>query len=79
MSLLKYDDKEMPYIPLDNLNVRLENDEPTEAVREKARTELRETPDVVVPALEELRRLLKSELIYTVEMVCGNCQQLWAY
>lgn len=61
MSLIKMDDREMPYIPLGSLNVRLENDEPSVAVLEKARTELRETPDIVGPALEELRRLLKSE------------------
>lgn len=42
------------------LELKLDEDAPC---REKAANELRETPDVVENSLNELRRLLKSELI----------------
>jgi len=58
---LKYDDNKVPYIQLGHLIVRLENEEPNEVVQEKARVELRETPDVVLPALEELRQMVIAE------------------
>lgn len=54
---LKYDENKVPYIQLGHLKVRLEDEEPTEEIKEKARVELRETPDVVKPAVEEMRRL----------------------
>lgn len=55
---IQYDDNKLPYIQLGHLRVRLENEEPNETVQEIARIQLRETPDVVQPALEELRQLV---------------------
>lgn len=54
---LKYDDNKVPYIQLGHLVVRLEDEEPTEAIKEKARVELREIPEVIQPAVEEMRQL----------------------
>lgn len=54
---LKYDDNKVPYIQLGHLKVRLEDEEPSDEVKEIARVELRETPDIVQPAVEEMRRL----------------------
>lgn len=61
MSNLKFDANNLPYIPLGELTVRLENEEPSDAVREKARIELRETPEVSAAAIDELRALIKGE------------------
>ena len=63
MSSIKYDQDNLPYIPLGDLKVRLENEEPTDAVMEKARTELRETSEIAGPACEELRALLKCKFL----------------
>lgn len=61
MSALKFDRNNQPYIPLGELTIRLENEEPTDDVKEKARRELRETPEVVVAAIDELRDLIKGK------------------
>ena len=55
---LKYDDEKIPYIELGHLKVRLENEEPNDEVKEKARIELRETPNVVQPAIEEFKQMV---------------------
>lgn len=60
-SAIKYDDDKTPYIQLGDLQVRLENQEPSAIVKEKARTELRETPEIVGSAIEELRALVKGK------------------
>lgn len=59
MSSIKYDDEKLPYIQLGDLIVRLENHEPTTEIKEKARIELRETPEVIGPAIAEFRALVK--------------------
>jgi len=58
---LKYDDNKVPYIQLGHIKVRLEDEEPTDEVKEIARVELRETPDVVQAAVEEMRELTQAE------------------
>lgn len=55
----------LPGVQLGDFLLQFELDEPRESVREIARRELRETPDVVTPAVEELRRLLKGTTIPT--------------
>lgn len=60
---LKYDDNKVPYIQLGHLKVRLEDEEPTDEVKEIARIQLRETPDVVQPAVEEMRQLVLGKYI----------------
>lgn len=54
---IKYDDNKVPYIELGHLIVRLEDEEPSEEVKEIARVELRETPEIVGPAVEEMKQL----------------------
>lgn len=61
MSNLKFDAQNTPYIPLGELTIRLENDPLTDAEKEKARRELRETPDVMEPAIVQLRALIKGK------------------
>lgn len=63
MSIEVGDDK-IPYIDLgDGYIIRLEyEDLKDEKYIEKARTELRETPEVVKDAIEELRQLIKGEI-----------------
>lgn len=63
-SAIKYDDDKTPYIQLGDLQVRLENQEPSAVAKEKARNELRETPEIVGPAIEELRALVKGKKFY---------------
>lgn len=58
---IKYDSDKLPYIQLGDLQVRLENQEPNAVVKEKARNELRETPDVVATAIEDFRTLVKGK------------------
>lgn len=58
---VKYDENNLPFIGVGDHKIRLENEQPTEAVMEKARNELREVPDVTGPAIEELREMLKGE------------------
>lgn len=59
---VKHNDDNIPYIDLgDGLEIRLESEQPSEAVIEKARNELREIPEIVEPAIVELRELLKSK------------------
>lgn len=60
---VKYDENNLPYIGIGDHKIRLENEQPTEAVMEKARNELREVPDVTGPAIEELREMLKGEFL----------------
>lgn len=55
---IKYDENKVPYIQLGHLKVRLEDDEPTEEVKEIARVQLRETPDIVQPAVEEMKKMV---------------------
>lgn len=63
MATLKFDEDKRPYIDLGmDYCVRLENDEYTDAKsKEKAAQELRETPEVVAEAYEELRAKLQAE------------------
>lgn len=51
----------LPGVQLGDFLLQFELDEPRDSVREIARTQLRETPDVVKPAMEELRRLLEGQ------------------
>jgi hypothetical protein len=62
MSIL-YDEKEIPYIDLgEGYKIRLEFEDLIEDVYiEKAKNELRETPEVVKAAVEELRALIKGK------------------
>lgn len=58
---VKYNENNVPYIPLGDHELRLEAEQPKEAILEKARTELREVPEIVGPAIAELRELLKGK------------------
>ncbi|XP_053607109.1 alpha-tocopherol transfer protein-like isoform X1 [Plodia interpunctella] len=55
------DIEKLPGVQLGDFLLQIELDEPRESVREIARKELRETPEVVKPAVDELRRLLKED------------------
>lgn len=50
-----------PYIKIGDFEIRLENEKPDADTLKIAIDELRETPDIVQPAIEELRNLLKSK------------------
>lgn len=60
---IKYNENNVPYIGLGKHEIRLESEPPTEAILEKARKELREVPEIVEPAIVELRELLQSKCI----------------
>lgn len=51
----------LPALQLGDFVLQIELDDPSEAVREIARLELRETPEVTESAIAELRRLLAGE------------------
>uniref|UniRef100_A0A146LF31 Alpha-tocopherol transfer protein-like n=4 Tax=Lygus hesperus TaxID=30085 RepID=A0A146LF31_LYGHE len=53
--------KDFPTCKVDGYTLRLETDDPPSEVKEIARKELRETPEVVEQAVKELRELLKEE------------------
>lgn len=63
---VKYDENNLPFIGIGDHKIRLENEQPTEAVMEKARNELREVPDVTGPAIDELREMLKGKFSSTL-------------
>ncbi|XP_017792875.1 PREDICTED: alpha-tocopherol transfer protein-like isoform X2 [Habropoda laboriosa] len=52
---------DVPQLKLGNYVLKAEFDDPDEFFREKARDELRETPEVVQQALKDIRMLLKDE------------------
>ncbi|CAK9799180.1 CLVS1 [Anthophora quadrimaculata] len=52
---------EVPQLKLGNYVLRAELEEPDEYFKEKAKDELRETPEVVQQALKDIRELLKGE------------------
>lgn len=52
----------LPGVQLGDFLLQFELDEPRESVQEIARKELRETPENVKPAVDELRRLLRGNL-----------------
>lgn len=58
---IKYNENNVPYIGIGEHEIRLEAEQPKEAVLEKARKELRELPEIVGPAIVELRELLQSK------------------
>ncbi|CAO1371767.1 unnamed protein product [Diamesa hyperborea] len=60
---IKVGDDQVPYIDVgDNYKIRLEYEEVTDELYiEKARTELRETPENIATSLKELRELLQGE------------------
>lgn len=60
---VKHNENNVPYIALDGCEIRLENEQPSEAIMEKARTELRELPEIVEPAIAELREMLKGKCV----------------
>lgn len=62
MQIKKRDEHGRPYVEIcEGYCVRLEHDDLTEEVKEKARQELRETPENVEKGLKELRELLAGE------------------
>lgn len=56
---VKYNENNVPYIGIGDHEIRLESEAPKEHVMEKARTELRELPEITGPAIAELREMLK--------------------
>lgn len=62
MTNLKFDENHLPYIDVgDNAVIRMEKEDPPEWALEKARTELRETPEIIQSAIKELRELIQSK------------------
>lgn len=64
------DIEKLPGVQLGDFLLQFELDEPQDSVQEIARRELRETPDVVKPAVEELRKLLKEDKDLLVPLDC---------
>lgn len=60
---IKYNENNVPYIAWNDYELRLENEPPSAAVLAKARNELREVPEIVGPAIAELREMLKGKKI----------------
>lgn len=58
---IKYNQSNTPYIEFGAYEIRLENEQPDEAVLQKSRDELREVPEIVEPAILELRELVKGK------------------
>lgn len=59
-----YDEHERPYIKLcDGYTIQIEYDEVSEIYKEKAKIELRETPEIVQRSLEELREMLMGKTV----------------
>lgn len=58
---VKYNENNVPYIGIGDHEIRLESEQPKEAAMEKARTELRELPEITGPAITELREMLKGK------------------
>lgn len=54
--------KELPTLTIGDLSIRLEIDEPSSEMKEIARRELREIPEIVEAAKQELRDLLKGNV-----------------
>lgn len=75
---IKYNENNIPYIGLGEHEIRLESESPNEAVLEKAKTELREIPEIVTPAILELRELLQSKQNrFTPFFFCTNIISNW--
>lgn len=60
-SIFLSDLKELPTLTIGDLTIRLETEEPSTELKEIARKELRETPEVVEAAKKELIELLKAD------------------
>lgn len=56
---IKYNQNNTPYIQFGDYEIRLENEQPDEAVLQKSRDELRELPEITAPAILELREMVK--------------------
>jgi hypothetical protein len=56
---LKFDSDNVPYVEFGSYSIRLENNELPTEYKEKAMVELRETPEIIDKAINELRSLLK--------------------
>lgn len=63
---IKYMENKTPYIEFGTYEIRLESEKPDAETQRIAIEELRETPDIVQPAIEELRNLLKGKWIIDV-------------
>lgn len=72
---IKYNENNVPYIGIGKHEIRLESEPPTEAIMEKARKELREVPEIVEPAIIELREMLQSKYIRV--FVCCCTAYVW--
>lgn len=57
---IQYDENKLPYIDLGTAIIRWEKEEAPEWALAKAREELRELPEIVEPAIKELRELIQS-------------------
>ena len=58
---LELNENGTPYIKCGNYAIRLETEELTDEMKEKARRELRETPEIVEQSLRELKKSLAGE------------------
>lgn len=64
--LIKYAENKTPYIEYGTYTIRLESEKPDVETMRIAVEELRETPDIVQPAIEELRALLKGKVLLVI-------------
>lgn len=58
---IKYNQNNTPYIKFGDYEIRLESEQPDEAVLQKSRDELREVPEITAPAILELREMVKGK------------------
>lgn len=59
--VIKYNEDKTPYIQFGEFEICLENGKPDAETQQIAVDQLRETPDMIQPAIEELRNLLKGK------------------
>lgn len=69
---VKYNEDNVPYIGVGEHEIRLESEPPNETVLEKARTELRELPEIMGPAIAELREMLKGKQMPSCHFFFGR-------
>lgn len=65
---LETDDNGVPYIQLGKYKIRLEGEELTDELKEKAKRELRESPEVVQKAMQQLREYIKG-MFYNIIII----------
>lgn len=78
---IKYDENKVPYIDLgDGYQVRLETEEVTDDLhKDKAKTELRESPETIKQGIMELKELLAGKHLQFIRRYMGFFTNLPQY